>query len=93
MKPVDQTLETSFNGVYAVHGVPTFLSVLIMGYDNLKKLKVKNFLQSVTSFILSFTLFQIRQLKTYCIFLKFDHPIHENDTSPFFKGGDLLISI
>ena len=25
------------------------------------------------------------QLK--CIFLKFDHPIYENDTSPFGKGG------
>jgi hypothetical protein len=22
-----------------------------------------------------------------CIFLKFDHPIYENDTSPFEKGG------
>jgi hypothetical protein len=22
-----------------------------------------------------------------CIFLKFDHPVYENDTSPFGKGG------
>jgi len=25
--------------------------------------------------------------KIYCIFLKFDHPIYENDTSLFGKGG------
>ena len=24
----------------------------------------------------------------FCIFLKFDHPIYENDTSPFEKGGN-----
>jgi hypothetical protein len=28
MKPVDQTLETPFNGIYAVHGFPIFLFIL-----------------------------------------------------------------
>jgi hypothetical protein len=50
MKPVDQALETSFNGVNAVHGVLIFLLRLkvFMGYDNLKKLKVKNFLHAIS---------------------------------------------
>jgi len=26
-------------------------------------------------------------MKIFSIFLKFDHPIYENDTSPFGKGG------
>jgi hypothetical protein len=27
------------------------------------------------------------ELKKQRVFLKFDHPIYENDTSPFGKGG------
>jgi hypothetical protein len=34
-------------------------------------------------------LYEFQQFKstTMCIFLKFDHRIYENDTSPFEKGG------
>lgn len=45
IKAVDQTLETSFDGIDAVHKkMRPFGLEIIMGYDNLKIIKVKIFL-------------------------------------------------